>query len=165
MKIKKAMTSPETAPTHSARPGPHLVYARDESSGAERSPAASIRILIVEDDFLVAAEAESALSEAGFEIVGVVPSAEEALVVVSEQRPDLAVIDIRLAGRQDGISAARHLLEKHQVRCVFATAHSDPHTRARAEPAKPLGWLQKPYTMTSLVRLVHQALDQIGKRE
>lgn len=162
MIIRKSAAPLDAAPTHLP---PRLAYARDDNSAAGHQPAAAIRVLIIEDDFLVASEAEAALSEAGFEIAAVVSSAEEAIDAVSRERPDLAVMDIRLAGKRDGIDAAIELFEQYGVPCIFATAHSDVHARTRAERARPLGWLQKPYSMPSLVRLVHNALDQIGKGE
>jgi two-component system, response regulator PdtaR len=141
---------------------PRLVFARDDASALDRVPPAEARILVVEDDFLVATEIEAALVDAGFDIVGVVASAEEAVELAASERPALVVMDIRLAGKRDGVDAALELFSKHAIRCVFATAHSDSDTRTRAERAAPLGWLQKPYSMTSLVDTVRNALNDMG---
>jgi DNA-binding NarL/FixJ family response regulator len=119
-------------------------------------------ILLVEDDYLIAMQVEIALSEAGFELAGIAASAEEAIEMAAAHRPAFAIMDIRLAGQRDGIDAALELFQNHDIRCIFATAHSDPDTSRRAEPAQPLGWLQKPYTMTSLVEEVQRALDELG---
>jgi DNA-binding NarL/FixJ family response regulator len=119
------------------------------------------RILIVEDDFLIAMQTETALTEAGFDVVGTATTAEEAIALAKEQRPSLAVMDIRLASARDGIDAAKELFRELHVRCIFATAHDDRHTRARAEPFAPLGWLAKPYSMTSLVALVMEARSRL----
>jgi DNA-binding NarL/FixJ family response regulator len=118
------------------------------------------RILIVEDDFLIAMEAENALLSAGFTVIGVATAADEALALARVDKPALAVMDVRLAGRRDGVDAAGDLFRELGVRCVFATAHDDQQVRARAELFEPLGWLTKPYTMTSLVRLVQAALSR-----
>ena len=152
--------SSDVAPSHSIRQGPQLVYAREGESGRDERSAAATRVLIVEDDFLVASEAEVALIEAGFEVAAVVASAEDAIAAASKQRPDIAIVDIRLAGKGDGIDAAIALFQDYGVPCIFATAHSDAYARSRAEPAQPLGWLQKPYSMPSLVRLVRDAMDK-----
>jgi len=72
------------------------------------------------------------------------------------------VMDVRLAGERDGIDTALALSAEHGIRCVFATAHHDEHARRRAEPAAPLGWLAKPYTMASLVTIVRRALDELS---
>lgn len=116
------------------------------------------RVLIVEDDFLIAMQTEFALTSAGFEVVGPATTAEEAVALAGETQPTLAVMDIRLASARDGIDAARQLYEDFAIRCIFATAHDDAHTRRRAEPYAPLGWLPKPYTMASLVAVVAEAL-------
>ena len=116
------------------------------------------RVLVVEDDFLIAMQTEVALTAAGFEVVGPATTAEEAVALAGEAQPTLAVMDIRLASNRDGIDAARQLYEDFAIRCIFATAHDDAHTRGRAEPYAPLGWLPKPYTMASLVTVVGAAL-------
>ncbi|MGX8008862.1 response regulator [Mesorhizobium sp. ORM8.1] len=130
-------------------------------SAEETNAAAPVRILIVEDDFLISLEAESTLVAAGFE-VHVVGSGEEALMVVAADCPALAIMDIRLAGRMDGIEAALQLFRNHGLRSVFATAHSDPAMRGRAGPAEPLGWLVKPYSPASLLAAVRTALQHLG---
>lgn len=120
--------------------------------------ADSRTILIVEDDFLIAMEAETALSDAGFRVSGVAATAEEALALAKEDRPSLVIMDVRLAGQRDGIDAAGDLFRELGLRCFFVTAHDDLDTRARAEPFAPVGWLAKPYSMGSLIALVRQAV-------
>jgi DNA-binding NarL/FixJ family response regulator len=118
------------------------------------------RILIVEDDFLVASDMESGLKEAGIEVAGVASSAEEAVELAKAERPALAVMDIRLAGKRDGIDAALELFATLGIRSVFATAHHDESTRTRAQPARPLAWVPKPYAMATLVEAVRRALRE-----
>jgi two-component system, response regulator PdtaR len=146
-----------------ARPRPF--FARDDASSVDKGPRAGTRVLVVEDDYLVAMEIEAALVDAGFDIIGVVATAEEAVTLAGSQRPALVVMDIRLAGKRDGVDAALELFNEHAIRCVFATAHSDNDTRARAQPASPLGWLQKPFSMTSLVDTIRSALNEMDKGE
>lgn len=120
------------------------------------------RILIVEDDLLIAVDIEAALADAGFEAIGIAPTGEEAIEMARTARPDLAVMDIKLAGARDGVDTALELFHTHGIRCIFASAHSgDPEAHRRAESAAPLGWLQKPYTMTSLTKLVRAAARQL----
>ena len=134
-----------------------------EEKGRIEDTQARPRVLVVEDDFLIAMQTEVALTAAGFEVVGPAATAEEAVALAGEAQPTLAVMDIRLASNRDGIDAARQLYEDFAIRCIFATAHDDAHTRGRAEPYAPLGWLPKPYTMTSLVMLVTDALARLGR--
>ncbi len=145
-----------------ARPG--AAFAPDDAAGAELRPAQEGGILIVEDDFLIAAQMEGTLQQAGFQVAGVAVSADEALEYAAAERPLLCVMDIRLSGERDGVDAAIDLFHAHGIRCIFATAHSDLDVRRRAAAAAPLGWLQKPYTMSSLVTMVRQAVrDLRGK--
>jgi two-component system, response regulator PdtaR len=118
------------------------------------------RVLIVEDDFLVASDMEIGLKEAGIEVAGVASSAEEAVELAKTERPALAIMDIRLAGKRDGIDAALELFATLGIRCVFATAHHDERTRTRAQPARPLAWVPKPYAIASLVEAVRSALRE-----
>ena len=121
--------------------------------------AAPARILVVEDDFLVAADIELALIDAGFDVVGVAESADHAVALAAAEQPALILMDIRLAGGSDGIDAAIRIYREQGIRCLFASAHTDTIARKRAEPAQPLGWLQKPYTMGRVVDAVKQALS------
>ena len=147
------------APAH---PRPRVVFAQDQTSRFETRTEKPARILIVEDDFLVAMQMESALADAGFEIASIASSGEDAIELAMSERPRLAVMDIRLAGDRDGVDTALTLFAEQGIRCVFATAHHDEHVRRRAEPAAPLGWLAKPYTMASLVTMVRRALDELS---
>jgi two-component system, response regulator PdtaR len=140
---------------------PRVVFSREVSSGAAEAPTEAPRILIVEDDYLVASQMEGALTEAGFEIAGIAGSAEEALELAEAQRPVLVIMDIRLGGKRDGIDAALELFATRGIRCVFATAHHTADVRARAQPANPLAWLPKPYTMPSLIEVAQRALREL----
>ena len=116
----------------------------------------SRRILLVEDDFFVALEMAYQLKAAGFEVTGIAKTAEEAVAMTEADKPDLAIMDIQLAGRRDGIEAAIDLASKFGIRSIFATAHDDDTTRRRAAAARPLGWLQKPYVPALLVAMVNE---------
>jgi two-component system, response regulator PdtaR len=137
---------------------------RDEAATRRmEDKQAAPRVLVVEDDFLIAMQTEIALTSAGFVVIGPATTAEEAVALAGEAQPALAVMDIRLASTRDGIDAARELYQNFDIRCIFATAHDDVHTRGRAEPYAPLGWLPKPYTMASLVAVVAEALAQLRR--
>jgi two-component system, response regulator PdtaR len=140
---------------------PQLVFSSEGMSGAARVAPDAARVLIVEDEFLVALQIEGALKDAGHEVGGIASSAEDALKLAEAERPTLVVMDIRLAGKRDGIDAALELFSKYRIRCVFASAHQDEDVRLRAEPAEPLGWLRKPYTMHELVKTVQAALARL----
>jgi DNA-binding response OmpR family regulator len=142
-------------------PRPYLVFARDDATGTGKSPSPAAKLLVVEDDFLVASQVEAALRDAGYDVGEVVPSAAAALDAAASHRFTLAVVDIRLAGGLDGVDCALALFTRHGLRSMFATAHYDEDVRRRAEPARPVGWLQKPYTTASLVNAVRAALQKL----
>jgi DNA-binding NarL/FixJ family response regulator len=108
-------------------------------------------VLVVEDDFLVAGELEHWLSHAGFEVVGPAATADEAINLAREAKPDVVVMDIRLAGSRDGVDAAIEIYRSLGIRSVFATAQSDARTMARGQEANPLAWIAKPYSPSGLV--------------
>ena len=155
------MMSGLSLPTLSATP-PGTPGAPPHSS-ADRAPAEGpkigSRILIVEDEYFVALTIEDALVDAGYDVVGVEASAEAAILRALEAGPDLILMDIRLAGKMDGIDAALEL-RRHGLRVLFASAHSDDATRERGEEARPLGWLTKPFSGSELVASVRRALDR-----
>jgi DNA-binding NarL/FixJ family response regulator len=140
---------------------PTAFYSQDESLSPVKAADTQAPILVVEDDFLVAMQIEAALTEAGFALSGTAASGEEAVEMVASVRPALVLMDIRLAGKMDGVDAALVLFRQHGIRCIFATAHHDPEVRRRAAPAEPLGWLQKPYTMPAMLAAVRQGLADL----
>jgi DNA-binding NarL/FixJ family response regulator len=167
MNSKRAVISSQHPSGHfsTERTRPRIVYSRDDGVGGSTPVSEAARLIIVEDDFLVALVMEAALRQAGFNIAGVANSAEEALKLAEEHRPALAVMDIRLTGSRDGIDAALELFATYGIRCLFATAHQDDATRARAQAANPLGWVAKPYTMASLVAAVQRSIAELKKKE
>jgi DNA-binding response OmpR family regulator len=116
------------------------------------------KVLIVEDNLLLAINTEDYLTAAGFEVVGIAVSAVEAVALAERHKPDLAVMDIRLPGGADGIDTAVILREKYGIPSVFASAHSAPEMKDRASLAMPAGWLTKPYAMGDLVAVLSSAL-------
>jgi two-component system, response regulator PdtaR len=121
------------------------------------------RILIVEDEYLVALQSEISLREDGFEIVGIAASADDAVRLARLERPALVLMDIRLTGDRDGIDAALEIFRTLGIRSLFVTAHYDDETKNRAKAAAPLGWLAKPYTPDNLVALARHAAAELNK--
>ncbi len=117
------------------------------------------RVLIVEDEFLVALTAEDALRDAGLEVVGVAATFEEAVALAGRLLPDLALMDIRLASARDGVEAAAELRLRFGIASLFTSANHDAATMRRAAPAQPAGWLPKPYTPEALVKATRAALQ------
>jgi CheY-like chemotaxis protein len=109
------------------------------------------RVLIVEDELLVAWQLESLSREQNFEVCGLVPDGDGAIEQAIDLEADLVLMDIRLAGRMDGIEAARRIREQRDTPIIFITAHGDPATRARIEQVLPgVPVLAKPITAERL---------------
>jgi DNA-binding NarL/FixJ family response regulator len=119
------------------------------------------RILVAEDDLFVGVQYEDALSGAGFEVLDIATTAKEVIDIAQDQKPVLAIMDIRLAGSPDGVEAALEIYRRFGIRCIFATAFSDPEVRERAAPARPLAWLSKPVAYPRLIAAVRAALAEL----
>ena len=113
-----------------------------------------LRILIVEDEILIALELESLLQDLGHEVVGIAASSEDALALGRELKPDLAFVDIHLADGPTGVDVARHLATQHQVTVLFMTANAK---RIPEDFAGAWGVIAKPYTE----RGVREALSYV----
>lgn len=120
------------------------------------------RILIVEDEFLIAMVAEDELTDAGHEIVGIAAGYESAITLAMTERPDLAILDVRLASIRDGIDVALELRQRLGIPAILATGSHDDENLRRAQPALPLGWLAKPYTPEGLIAAVANACAAVG---
>lgn len=118
------------------------------------------RILIVEDQRLIAADIESTLRRMGYEIVGNVAEGEEAIGVATEKRPDLVLMDIRLRGPMDGVQAAASIRELVDIPVVYLTAYADEETIVRARRTSPYGYLVKPFNDRELRAAVEIAISK-----
>ena len=96
------------------------------------------RILIVEDEIVLAMALEKMLNAIGYEVIGIVTTGEEAIERSGREWPDLVAMDIRLAGKMDGIDAAARIEEISGAGIIFMTGYDDEGTRERALALKPL---------------------------
>jgi two-component system, response regulator PdtaR len=120
------------------------------------------KILLVEDQVLIALGLTELLHETGHEVVGVAATVSDALVVAANTKPDVAVVDVRLGGRQDGIEGAQLLQEQFGVPVVFLTAQTDLETKDRAAAVNAVVFLQKPVHPERLVRAIQTAVREKG---
>lgn len=118
----------------------------------------SSKILIVEDEMILAVSMRITLEEGGFTVSFIVPTGEEALLRVADEPPDLVLMDIKLAGKMDGVEAARQIKRIHNIPVVFLTGNTDNMTIKQALDVSPSGFLQKPVEDYELVSAVVTAL-------
>jgi two-component system, response regulator PdtaR len=115
-------------------------------------------ILIVEDEFLIAELIQTILEAEGFDVAGVAARAAPALEIADKMRPGLVLVDIRLAGGDDGVDLVRRMQANVGTPVIFLTGSGDPVTRARAEATSPKGFLRKPFRADQLIAVVRAAL-------
>ena len=111
---------------------------------------AARRILVVEDQRLIAADIENTLKKLGYVVVGNVASGEEAISKSDEVRPELVLMDVRLRGEMDGIHAAEVIRDRFNLPVVYLTAYADEETILRAKKTTPFGYLVKPFNEREL---------------
>ncbi len=116
------------------------------------------RILIVEDENLVARDLYNMVRTMGYEVTDVVQSGEDVLESIKKKKPDLALMDIILKGETDGISVASVLWEEHGIPVVYITSFADDLTFERAKLTEPFGYLIKPFEERELELTIETAL-------
>lgn len=116
------------------------------------------RILVVEDEAIVAMDISHRLKRMGYEVIGTAASGEIALQLVEQHAPDLVLMDIRLAGQLDGIETAALLRQSHDVPIIYLTAHTDSTTLERAKATEPYGYIVKPIETSQLTTTITMAL-------
>src|SRR5665647_2731471 len=108
------------------------------------------QILIVEDDEIIASIISQMLEKKGYSIVGITTSGEDAIMKSASLEPDLVLMDIRLSGLMDGVTAAGFIFQLFFRPIVFLTAMYDDEQLDKASIAQPLGFILKPFTERDL---------------
>jgi PAS domain S-box-containing protein len=119
-----------------------------------------LTILIVEDEAIVAEDLSERVGRLGYEVAGVVRSGEDAIEFVRRERPALVLMDVRLAGKMDGVTAAMEIHRKDDLPVVFLTAHSDETTVKRAQQADAFGYILKPFEVLDLRIQIEMAIHK-----
>jgi CRP-like cAMP-binding protein/CheY-like chemotaxis protein len=122
------------------------------------------RILVVEDESIVAMDIADCLGSLGYEVVGTTDHGEDAINKATTLKPDLVIMDIMLKGAMDGISAAETISTRLQIPVIFLTAHSDESTLQRAKVTAPYGYILKPFDAEDLRTSVEIALYRASHR-
>jgi len=120
------------------------------------------RILIVEDEAVVALDIEERLRRQGYDVVGIADSADDAVAAAATLRPDLVLMDVQLRDGVDGVTAAERLRDELEVAVVFLTAFADDATLTRAKRVSPHGYILKPFDERDLRTTIEIALHRDG---
>jgi CheY-like chemotaxis protein len=118
------------------------------------------RILIVEDEALIAMDLKGRLEDLRYDVPAIGDSADMALDLACCHNPDLILMDIRLRDGSDGIEAAAAIRQQLDVPVIFLTSHSDVETLERARLTEPFGYILKPFGSVSLRAVIEIALQK-----
>jgi diguanylate cyclase (GGDEF)-like protein/PAS domain S-box-containing protein len=127
---------------------------------SERLIINTVKILVVEDESIVAEDIKAILEEFGYRVIGTADSGEEAILKVAETKPHLVFMDIRLKGQMDGIQTAEQIWNDYQIPIVYLTANADIKTLYRAKATEPFGYVIKPFQERELQTAVEIALNR-----
>ena len=116
------------------------------------------RLLIVEDEIILAMDMKARLTDMGYTVVGMVSTGMDAIAAAEQHLPDLILMDIRLCGRMDGIDAALEIRKCHCFPMIFLTAYADEETRQRAQAVGPHEFLSKLTADSDLHTAIETAL-------
>lgn len=116
------------------------------------------KIIIAEDEKIVAKDIENKLKKSGYDVIGVVSTGKDLLDKVSESPPDLVLMDIKLDGDMDGIETAQKLKDGYGLPVVYLTAYADKITLNRINDTKPGGYVLKPFKLSDLRQSIEAAI-------
>ncbi|MDD3247162.1 MAG: response regulator [Methanosarcina sp.] len=123
------------------------------------------RILIVEDEHIVAMGIKRMLKGLGYTVTGVASSGEDAISKAESTFPDLVLMDIMLKGELDGVEAAKEIKERFDVPVVYLTAYSDSNILERVKKTGPFGYIVKPFDEKDLHSNIEIALHRYRKEK
>lgn len=118
------------------------------------------KVLVVEDEIIVAEDIAERLRKLGYTVAGMVTSGEEAIEQTAKAQPDLVLMDIVLEGDIDGVTAAENIRNAFQIPVVFLTAYADEKTLQRAKLADPFGYILKPFQQKDLQATIEIAIHR-----
>lgn len=121
-----------------------------------------IKILIVEDEMVIAANISLQLSELGYEVIGILPRGEEALSHIKIDLPHIVLLDITLKGEMDGIETAHEIQKLYDIPIIYLTANSDDAHFNRAKETHPYAFISKPFKKLDLQRAIELTVDRIS---
>ena len=120
------------------------------------------RILIVEDDMIIAANISLQLSKLGYEVTGIESRGEDAVNHAIENRPDIILMDIQLKGNINGIEAAKQIQEKLDIPLIYLTANSDESSFQKAKETRPYAFITKPFNKLNLERTIELVIEKVS---
>lgn len=124
-----------------------------------------MKILLVEDELVIADNLYNALKKQGYQPLRPVINYSQAVQVIEQDQPDFAILDIQLSGQKDGIDIAQYILDHHHFPFIFLTAFGDDKTLERATRVRPAAYLVKPFTKSELKPTIEIAMINYQLRQ
>lgn len=124
-----------------------------------------VKILIVEDDMIIAANISLQLSNLGYEVTAIVPRGEEAILQIEENQPDIVLLDIHLKGALDGIATAQEMQKNYDIPIIYLTANADEATFNRAKATRPYAFISKPFKKLDLQRAIELTINRMAESQ
>ena len=124
-----------------------------------------IKILVIEDEMIIGAKISMQLTTLGYEVTGILPRGEEAVIHVAENKPDIIILDIHLKGKLDGIETALQIQKQLDIPIIYLTANSDEATFNRAKASRPYAFISKPYKQLDLQRAIELTISRMAENE
>ena len=125
----------------------------------------SVKILVVEDEMIIGAKISMQLTSLGYEVTGILPRGDEALLHLEQNKPDIVLLDIQLKGTMDGIETAKQIHQKHQIPVIYVTANSDDATFNRAKTTRPFAFISKPFKQLDLQRAIELTISRMAEND
>ena len=121
------------------------------------------KILIVEDEWIIANDIKNSLMDSGFMVTGIASSGEEAIEKATEEKPDLILMDIMLPGKMNGIAATKAIRAKKDIPVIYLTAYDNQYLVDNAKKTDNYGYLLKPFNDKELRIAIDMALHKHAK--
>lgn len=121
-----------------------------------------IKILVIEDEMVIAANISLQLTELGYDVTGILPRGEEALAHIEVETPDIILMDIRLKGKMDGIDTANLIRLKYCIPVIFITGNADEVYFNRTKETHPYAFISKPFKKLDLQRAIELTIGRMA---
>ncbi len=123
--------------------------------------ATSIKILIVEDEMIIAANISLQLSTLGYDVTGIIPRGEEALTSIKQNQPDILLMDISLKGELNGIETVQIMQTEYNIPVIYLTANADDLNFNQAKETNPYAFISKPFKKLDLQRAIELTVSRL----
>lgn len=120
-----------------------------------------VKILIVEDEMIIAANISLQLSRLGYKVTGIVSRGEEVLPHIKQNKPDIVLLDVQLKGKLDGIETARIMQNEFDIPIIYLTANADESNFNRAKTTNPFAFISKPFKRLDLQRAIELTVNRL----